>query len=88
MGGKPEEGGQCGLAECLFSAVLQRPPHPWMQGCWKLQLGRVPGCMTHTDMLEVELLDNHSRECGLVAGGVPVHLLGTTEVPLNKALNP
>jgi len=29
-----------------------------------------------------------NRECGLVAGEVPVHLLGTAEVPLSKAPNP
>ena len=29
-----------------------------------------------------------STECGLVAGEVPVHLLGTAEVPLSKAPNP
>lgn len=31
---------------------------------------------------------DHSVQCGLVAGVVPVHLLGTAMVPLRKALNP
>ena len=31
---------------------------------------------------------DQSTECGLVAGEVPGHLMGTAEVLLSKALNP
>lgn len=31
---------------------------------------------------------DHSTEYGLVAGEVPVHFLGTPEVPLSKASDP